>query len=124
MHSVFVGSARDHKQTHVVGDNEPRALVGVSSSSDKIANLDFLEHYCTFPRQARLLALFFLSGWRPAPERERAATAIMLRRFGFFILVRFAILALKVVNSFASQQNLAKRTQRKIPTMQVLITCA
>jgi hypothetical protein len=48
-------------------------------------------HSATFPRQARLLALFFLSGWRPAPERDRAATAIMLRRFGFFILLRFAI---------------------------------
>ena len=61
--------------------------------ADKITGLQSYSfcHSRTFPRQARLLALFFLSGWRPAPERERAATAIMLRRFGFFILVRFAI---------------------------------
>ena len=54
-----------------------------------------LESFChseTFPRQARLLALFFLSGWRPAPERDRAATAIMLRRFGIFVLLRLAIM--------------------------------
>ena len=61
--------------------------------SNKITGLQSYSfcHSGTFPRQARLLASFFLSGWRPAPERERAATAIMLRRFGFFILVRFAI---------------------------------
>jgi hypothetical protein len=61
--------------------------------ADKIAGLQSYSfcHSDTFPRQARLLALFFLSGWRPAPERERAATAIMLRRFGFFVLLRFAI---------------------------------
>jgi hypothetical protein len=84
----------------------------------------FVTHSSTFPRQARLLDSFFLSGWRPAPERERAATATILRRFGVFVLLRFAILALKVVNSFVSQQNLAKRTQTKMPTRQVLITCA
>jgi len=30
--------------------------------------VSILHHSLTFPRQARLLALFFLSGWRPAPE--------------------------------------------------------
>jgi hypothetical protein len=62
--------------------------------ADKITGLQSYSfcHSRTFPRQARLLALFFLSGWRPAPERDRAATAIMLRRFGFFVLLRFAIM--------------------------------
>lgn len=32
------------------------------------SSLFVLYHSLTFPRQARLLALFFLSGWRPAPE--------------------------------------------------------
>jgi hypothetical protein len=62
--------------------------------ADKITGLQSYSfcHSRTFPRQARLLALFFLSGWRPAPERDHAATAIMLRRFGFFVLLRFAIM--------------------------------
>jgi hypothetical protein len=62
--------------------------------ADKITGLQSYSfcHSETFPRQARLLSLFFLSGWRPAPERDRAATAIMLRRFGIFVLLRFAII--------------------------------
>jgi len=69
-----------------------RSREGLCVRDHKITNLESFCHSRTFPRQARLLALFFLSGWRPAPERDRAATAIMLRRFGIFVLLRFAII--------------------------------
>ena len=84
----------------VKGNHQPSTFLpstrvwGDVGDSHKITNLDWFCHSDTFPRQARLLALFFLSGWRPAPERDRAATAIMLRRFGFFVLLRFAIAGL------------------------------
>jgi len=64
---------------------------------ERIYVSECLCHSDAFPRHARLLAIFFLLGWRPAPERDRAATAIMLRRFGFFVLLRLAIVVLLLV---------------------------
>ena len=60
----------------------------------KVTNLDGGFHSRTFPRQARLLASFLRSLWRPAPEVWKPATATKLRLFGFLVFLRFAIAGL------------------------------
>jgi hypothetical protein len=79
---------------HQSRSTDHRSRESLCVRDHKVTNLKSFRHSLTFPRQARLLASFLRSLWRPAPEVWKPATATRLRLFGFLMFLRFAIAGL------------------------------